>query len=643
MSAIFGVFHLNNEPVKTGLSAAIMDKLAVYPADRSEVYEDQEFFFACRHQTITPESILEKLPYHEEDTGLTVTADAIIDNRAELLASFGIDRGDWTKITDSQLILMAYKKWRKRSPEFLIGDYAFAIFDRNKQELFCARDHVGKRTLYFTFQSNVFAFCTLMKPLLAVPGVGAHLNDLWIAGFLAIPTVVHELDSSHTLYRDIQQLPPASYITVNKERMQKHRYWEPLKQPSIRLKTDAEYVEAFREIFFEAVHCRLRSLGGVGVLLSGGLDSGSVACVATRKLGETGKDLQAFSALPMEGYQEWLQPGFVADESAYIETMQQRYPNLKVTYCRSEGKHSLTDAERFLEILEQPYKIVENIYWMNHLTETAARKGCKVLLDGQYGNSTISYGDFYTQAYTLYKQARIIPLLKEISAYAKINGIARKKLGKYLLKSFLPGFLHRDSMSNTANLRSLTLLSPELAARSEVHTRLEQAGYLRSHALNYTVAEVRRQSLNSTAFSHIGAIETKVSMAYGLVKRDPTRDKRVIEFCYRIPGDQYVKNGQERVLIRRAMEEILPDKVRLNTREKGIQSADWLQRIAPIWEEAKSELKEMIWDESIQMYLNPEEIMKLIRENQKLSSKETNETDIRLLIIYLIFGKFLKL
>ena len=145
-----------------------------------------------------------------------------------------------------------------------------------------------------------------MKPIFVLPQIAMRLNDSWIADFLAIPSVAHELDTGHTVYKDIMQLAPAHTLTVSHAGLGKRKYWDPLQLPELRLKDDQEYDMAFREVFFEAVRCRTRSIGSVGVMLSGGLDSGSVACVASKQLKECGKTLKAFSALPMEGYDEKL-------------------------------------------------------------------------------------------------------------------------------------------------------------------------------------------------------------------------------------------------------------------------------------------------------------------------------------------------
>ena len=645
MSAICGIVNLEDRPVSTEISGALMDRLAMLPADASKVWNNGQVFMGCRHQWITPESQFETLPYYDETNGLCITADAIIDNRSELFSLLGIPPAQQAGVSDSGLILLAYRKWGHESPGYLNGDFAFAIWDGSRKELFCARDHVGKRTIYYFYDSRVFAFCTLMKPVFVLPQNPVRLIDLWIADFLAIPSVAHELDMNHTVYKDIMHLPPAHTLTISPAGIKKRKYWVPLQLPELRLKNDKEYDSAFREVFFEAVRCRTRSIGSVGIMLSGGLDSGAIACAASKYMGGYGETLQAFSALPMECYEGKLPGGLIADESEYIDVIAKCCENIRLTYCRSEGRNSLTDIERLLLLLEQPYKTVENLFWMDCIAKKAAEQNCKVLLDGQFGNSTISFGDFFINAYELVRKGRVVKLLNEITGYSRLYKISRKRFAMYVLKRLSPdivreyffGMKRKGSGQHTSSL-----VNPDLAEQYQTALRLEKARYFDSPYRNYTLNEVRRLTLDSATFTHMGAIETKLSLAYGIARRDPTRDKRVIDFCYRLPASQYVENGRERLLIRRSMEGILPDKVRLNWRVRGKQSADWVQRIMPQWSRIRDELGEAVRNDAIRRYVNVPEIEKALLGCHTLASGETNELELRSMLVFLIFNRFIE-
>ena len=173
-----------------------------------------------------------------------------------------------------------------------------------------------------------------------------------------------------------------------------------------------------------------------------------------------------------------------------------------------------------------------------------------------------------------------------------------------------------------------------------MNERLDEKGYNFFPRKYFDLSEVRKFIVDPAGFTHLGAIETKISLANGVAKRDPTRDKRVIEFCLRVPGEQYVKMGEERSLIRRGMEGILPDEIRLNTLRRGIQSADWVQRIIPQWDNIIEQLQSMINDKNTSKYLDVEKLRKAMPPKGRLPDWEHRYL-IRMLLISLIFTRFL--
>lgn len=128
-----------------------------------------KIFLGCHAQWITPESVGEQLPFYDFERQCTITADVIIDNRDELFERLQVKPSAQKDITDSELILLSYYKWEEDAPKFLVGDFAFVIWDEKKQKLFGARDFSGSRTLYYHQNYQKFAFCTTMDPLLSLP------------------------------------------------------------------------------------------------------------------------------------------------------------------------------------------------------------------------------------------------------------------------------------------------------------------------------------------------------------------------------------------------------------------------------------------------------------------------------------------
>src|SRR2546425_624531 len=229
----------------------------------------------------TPESLREQQPLVGTRGDLVLAADARIDNRGELCSLLPAP----SDATDAELILAAYERWGEHCPEHLLGDFAFAIWDGRTERLFCARDHFGVKPLYYHHRpGRLFAFASEIKGLLALADIPRRLNETRVAAYL-VPLFE---DKEVTFYEEILRLPPAHRLTVNRDGARTERYWALDPGHELRLGSDEAYAEAFRELFTDAVRCRLRSAFPVGAMLSGGLDSSSIVCVARRLVAADG-------------------------------------------------------------------------------------------------------------------------------------------------------------------------------------------------------------------------------------------------------------------------------------------------------------------------------------------------------------------
>lgn len=647
MGAIGGIINLNNKMNYKNSLYTMMDKLSICKLDKIDFIEDKNLFMICGLNYITPESLNENLPLVDNKKNLMITCDAIIDNRKELLEIFNIDKNMWGKITDTDLILLSYEKWGNDCPKYLVGDFAFVIYDKNLNRIFCARDHVGKRTLYYSLDSGNFIFCTLMNPILATLDKKVELNERWTTDFLALWGVHHQTEAEETIYNQIYQVPPGSTLEVDNIDTKVRKYWNPLNDVKpLKLSSEKEYIEKFLEIYTEAVNCRLRSCKEVGVLLSGGLDSGSVACLAARELEKKHKRLKAFSFIPATGYIDDTPRYQIADEREYIEEILKIHKNIDETYMNCDGKDAVSDIEDFISTFEQPYKIVENINWINESCKIASEQGVSILLDGQYGNSTISFGDFFIHAKTLFKEGKLIKLSKEIDKASKYHNFPKKKLIKdtmeYILPDKINNYIHREEIKKKDRFNECPI-KKELVKKWDVEKRFENLEFNSVSIHNHDLNSIRMKMIDDSVFSHVGEIETKLSLKYGVIKRDPTRDKRIIEFCLSLPTEMFVDGGMERALVRKSMKGILPEKIRLNSSVRGKQSADWIYRITPKWKQIKKELENMLNnDESIISYIDIDKLKNTL-EILDIDNLNEHKNEVRMLLVTLVFSKFLQL
>ena len=207
-----------------------------------------------------------------------IDADARIDDRETLAAALGIR--STPDVSDTELILQAFMKWGDRCVDHLRGDFAFAIWDGRAHRLFCARDQMGVKPLYYVDQQGSLLVSTSLDRLRNHPAVSDELDDLAVADFLLFG---HKTNPAATTFRDIRRLPPAHMLAWSREAgCRVRRYWElPIDEPVYR--KDTEYVEQLRELVDRAVADRLRG-GRAGVFLSGGVDSAVIALTARRQI-----------------------------------------------------------------------------------------------------------------------------------------------------------------------------------------------------------------------------------------------------------------------------------------------------------------------------------------------------------------------
>lgn len=552
MSAIAGIYYLDGQPVDRAALGLMVEILAHRGSDGVGVWSEGRVGLGQRMLWTTPESLQEQLPLVNQTGDLAIAADARIDNRDELIAVLGLVDRPSEKITDSQLLLAAYEKWSDRCPEKVLGDFAFAIWDGGRQRLFCARDAMGVKPFYYYRSNRVFVFASEIKALHCLPEVPRQLNEVKVAYHLAL---LFE-DQAITFYQDIWRLRAAHSITVGCLETQVRRYWSLEPSREVRLHSDQEYAEAFREIFTEAVRCRLRSAFPVGSTLSGGLDSSSIACTARELLAKLGnRHLHTFSAifpnLPKEDLR-WI------DERRYIKAVE-AVGGFESHYVYADRLSPL------IELLWQDDEAIPapNLYMHQALYSTAHQQGVRVLLDGLDGDSTVSHGWGYLTelAFT----GRWKTLLTESTDISKRYKLRRRRI---IWKYGLSPLVLEPAVQIAQVLRGCT--QPTLPVNRAIDRTFaqrvglaERAQALLSNRSAPTRTARQEHWLNLTSGLHPYALELadKGAAAFSLEPRYPFYDRRLMEFCLALPPEQKLHQGWTRVVMRRAMSNILPPEV----------------------------------------------------------------------------------
>lgn len=285
MSGIVGMAHFDGRPVDRALLEELTGHMAYRGPDGTNSWTDGVAGLGHAKLADTDEAVRETQPT-SLDGDVWIVADARIDGRRGLVAELESRRIAVTEEpTDAELILHAYRAWGDRLAEHLLGDFSFAIWDAPRQRLVCARDHFGIKPFYYAEIPGGVLFGNTLGGLRRHPAVSSRLNETAIADYLLFEA---NLDPGTTTFADVQRLPPAHSLCITPSRRALERFWDfPITESS-----DPEpkegWVETFRQLLRSAVDDRLRT-DRVTVLMSGGLDSTSVAAVAQQLYSETGR------------------------------------------------------------------------------------------------------------------------------------------------------------------------------------------------------------------------------------------------------------------------------------------------------------------------------------------------------------------
>ncbi len=557
MSGIFGIFNLNNEPVDEADLTTMAEAMAIWGPDGRSQINSGPVGLGQLMLYNTPEAHLEQLP-RQTASGLLLTAEARIDNRAELCQMFNIPQPERAQTTDSELIELAYDKWGEDCPDYLLGDWSFAIWNPQTHRLFVARDHQGNTSVYYFQDAQRFIFASSREALLAL-GVPRHLNELYLAQVLISWSAYH---GERTIDLDIYRLPPAHTMTITPKKTNIWQYWRLEDTPELRLPKFEDYIAAFLEIYGEAVNCRLRSSKPVGVTLSGGLDSGSVTALAARALQQQGKRLSAYTAVPLYDVQNTVGANRFGDETEFARATADFYPNIDHHLLTSEYITPIEGLRRILAIRNEPGHAGSNFFWIADMLQTAQQQGIGTLLTGQSGNATVSWDG--------------------APALTSLRRMWQKQGWKAAIKQTLPLFALRTLRQRRLKISNWkgTAIHPDFAKRLNL-AALQVASIGIGYDLPEAIHTPRefRYGIIKPGSTLAGTIWAEIGAGFGMEVRDPTSDKRILTYTISIPDYYFTgPTGEDRWLIRSAMAGLLPEKIRLNT-QRGRQAADIGQRL----------------------------------------------------------------
>jgi asparagine synthase (glutamine-hydrolysing) len=554
MSGIVGMLNLDGSPVDEALLGRMTEYLAFRGPDRQRVRVTKNVGFGHALLRITEESAREEQPF-TLDGRRWIVADARVDARQELIAELRAREQEelTSDATDVELILRAYCVWGGDCVTHLLGDFTFAVWDEPHQHLFCARDHLGVKPFFYAHLGQTVVISNTLDCIRLHPAGSCELNDAAIADFLLFGAN-QEIDT--TAFRDIRRLPPAHCITWSKEATRCRRYWTlPVDEP-ISFKRVDEYSDRFTDLLRTALHDRLRTRR-VGVLMSGGLDSTTLAAVAQSLLRERSTDffLQAITSV----YDR-----LIPDSERHYAGLVADYLNIPIRYDVRDDETSIAHWDKVSvhtpEPVDNPPAFAAAVEFLKNMATEA-----RVFLYGEGPDNALRY-EWRPYLSHLLAQRRVAPLVRALSndllmhrrvpLWSSIRQMAGARKHKKRWQEVFPAWLNE-----------------EFAARCGCRERWEAR-----HRAAPPAHPVRPQGYDGFSAVRWQPLfedcDINGALSHAEIQH-PFLDLRLLQYMLALPAMPWCRN---KLIIRRAMRTALPNDV-LRRKKATVQVSPDFNRV----------------------------------------------------------------
>lgn len=547
MCGICGKYNFYKEDHVDGESIVRMrDVMAYRGPDDSGLYVKDNVGLGHRRLSIIDLKTGHQ-PMFNEDGSIVIVFNGEIYNYIELRQKY-LKNHNFKTQSDTEVIIHLYEEFGIDCLKFLNGMFAFALYDSKKEKLFVARDHFGIKPLYYFRDSNSIIFASEIKAILKA-GVRPVVNENMVMEYLTFQYYIGE----ETLFKDIYRLEPGHYIEINKKEFKKCCYWDINCEEDKNL-TEDMCIEEIQNLLTDSVRLQLRSDVPLGSHLSGGVDTGIIAGLASRQ--KLNSRLKTFSAF-------FGSEGGIYDDSLFAE---------------KTSKHINSDMYKLGLNEDDFFNSLETIFY--HLDEPCAGEGVvpqyyvskiasenvKVVLGGQGADEM--FGG-YARHYILYfsylldcemegvkdntgdlELAELLDELPQLKNYRKLFYSALKSTaGKSLNDKY---FFLINRLRNTDGI-----INGQFAKKTESYNAKDRMGSVLERAPGKSVLNKILYYEMKVWLTALLNIEDKTSMKWSLESRVPILDSRLCEFAFKIPPKIKLKNGRLKYILKKSMENIL--------------------------------------------------------------------------------------
>jgi asparagine synthase (glutamine-hydrolysing) len=485
--------------------------------------------------------------------------DGRLDNRDDLLLRFKDSLRSET--SNQALALAAYERWGTDGFLRLVGDWSVVIRDAANRRIVLASDFAGVRPLYYNLRPEGVMWSARLKSIVDATGID-ELDEKYVAGFLTFGGC-----PNRTPYKGIHSVPPGHALCVSAKGTSVQAFWKLPLGDSTRYRSQRRYEDQLRALFQEAVSVRLRTDAPVLAELSGGLDSSSVVCMASRLIRGGLVDAPRLVSLSYV-WRNSLDEPFLQDVEAF---------------CNIEGIHLSTHDNPLITETKVGNATPEGFepLWMS-ASAAARRIDARVLLTGQNGDLVMgNWWDDSMQVVASLRRFRIARVCAEALAWSKLLRIPISwVLWRTICGALPPSFRPSDtSVLTDGSYVPKSTATSLLASFCERTGLFEKDGFF-SNAWRYAPPERRKHFQALTMLLELRSLQPPEPLQH-LDYTHPFAHRPLVEFLMTVPADVLCGPGEPRRLMRRALSDLWPDKLQ-RRRSKGFFNAPWLEALHPL-------------------------------------------------------------
>ncbi|MFW9827687.1 MAG: asparagine synthase (glutamine-hydrolyzing) [Candidatus Thorarchaeota archaeon] len=501
--------------------------------------KNKSVIFGHRRLSIIDLSPLGKQPMSNEDNSIWITFNGEIYNFQSIKEDLIKSGHSFKSSSDTEVIIHGYEEWGVKILDRLRGMFAFGIWDKNKKELFLARDRLGIKPIYYYCDKEQFIFASEIKAIIQDDTINRKINPNSLKYYLKYTYI----PAPHSIWENIYKLPPAHYLILKDNKFKIDKYWEINK--SNKNENENNYIKDIEEILKKAVEYRFVSDVPVGILLSGGLDSSMVTAISS----EIKDELLSFSI------------GFEMEEYSELN-----YAKIVAEKFKTKSIENILDSKKMKEFLDailfyydEPLG-VSSIFPTFLLMQTVS-KYVKVVLSGDGGDEVFAGYTWYYKYLKYRKYNFLSPIYKLLNSL--ITWIFPKPKNKYikLFKRKIE-FLSLNDFDEYRQLTTPRFEDDEIKRilNIKMSHEFENENVFLEYGKNglKTIKDLQFLDINTFLSDCILVKVDRASMAHSLEVRVPFLDHFLLGYVMSLHPDIIFKNQELKYLLKQIAKKKLP-------------------------------------------------------------------------------------